>query len=108
MFRYTCIIPICVSAEVYFIFMACFQAECYHYLLDACIKLYQLGIDWTTPEHGPINSAKRLHSILSPEIPNGCHVAESSKVISVLIFLKCHVPHLYFFFTLHLFALLLM
>ncbi|CAM0150165.1 unnamed protein product [Urochloa decumbens] len=56
------------------------QAECYHYLLDACIKLYQLGIDWTTPEHGPINSAKRLRSILSPEIPNGCHSAETSKI----------------------------
>ncbi|KAF8754826.1 hypothetical protein HU200_011443 [Digitaria exilis] len=71
------------------------QAECYHYLLDACIKLYQLGIDWTTPEHGPINSAKRLRSILSPEIPNGCHAAESSKVISFsLIFWECHAPHL--------------
>ncbi|CAO2141666.1 unnamed protein product [Urochloa humidicola] len=57
------------------------QAECYHYLLDACIKLYQLGIDWTTPEHGPINSAKRLRSISSPEIPNGCHAAESSKCV---------------------------
>ncbi|RLM68963.1 hypothetical protein C2845_PM17G09180 [Panicum miliaceum] len=57
------------------------QAECYHYLLDACIKLYQLGIDWTTPEHGPLNSAKRLRSILSPEIPNGCHAAEASKCV---------------------------
>ncbi|GJN06602.1 hypothetical protein PR202_ga24347 [Eleusine coracana subsp. coracana] len=55
------------------------QAECYHYLLDASIKLYQLGIDWTTPEHGPINSVKRLRSIMSPGTANGCHAAESLK-----------------------------
>ena len=62
-----------------------FQAECYHYLLDAAIKMYQLGIDWTTPEHGPINSAKRLRSAISPGIPNGSHVAKSSKVSSLFL-----------------------
>ena len=31
-----------------------FQAECYHYLFDAAIKLHQLGLDWSTPTHGPI------------------------------------------------------
>ena len=30
-----------------------FQAECYHYLFDAAIKLNQLGLDWSTPLHGP-------------------------------------------------------
>ncbi|KAK4286147.1 hypothetical protein QN277_002743 [Acacia crassicarpa] len=30
------------------------QAECYHYLFDAAIKLHQLGMDWSTPSHGPI------------------------------------------------------
>ncbi|KAF7057495.1 hypothetical protein CFC21_064752 [Triticum aestivum] len=55
------------------------QAECYHYLLDAAMKMYQLGIDWTTPEHGPINSAKRLRSVASLGVPNGCHTAKSSK-----------------------------
>ncbi|KAK4398374.1 putative bifunctional methylthioribulose-1-phosphate dehydratase/enolase-phosphatase E1 1 [Sesamum angolense] len=35
------------------------QAECYHYLFDAAIKLHQLGLDWSTPSHGPI------------QIPNG-------------------------------------
>ncbi|CAN4102902.1 unnamed protein product [Withania somnifera] len=34
------------------------QSECYHYLFDAAIKLHQLGIDWTTPSHGPIQNAK--------------------------------------------------
>ncbi|KAM3254796.1 hypothetical protein ACQJBY_048330 [Aegilops geniculata] len=58
------------------------QAECYHYLLDAAIKMYQLGIDWTTPEHGPINSAKRLRSVASPGVPNGCHTAKSLKISS--------------------------
>ncbi|XP_059662661.1 probable bifunctional methylthioribulose-1-phosphate dehydratase/enolase-phosphatase E1 1 [Cornus florida] len=34
------------------------QAECYHYLFDAAIKLHQLGVDWSTPNHGPILSFK--------------------------------------------------
>ncbi|KAG0465647.1 hypothetical protein HPP92_019811 [Vanilla planifolia] len=32
------------------------QAECYHYLFDAAIKLHQLGIDWTSPSHGLIQN----------------------------------------------------
>ncbi|KAJ0246239.1 bifunctional methylthioribulose-1-phosphate dehydratase/enolase-phosphatase E1 [Hirschfeldia incana] len=36
------------------------QAECYHYLFDAAIKLHQLGLDAATPEHGPIQRA--IHS----------------------------------------------
>ncbi|KAJ7948665.1 Enolase-phosphatase E1 [Quillaja saponaria] len=32
------------------------QAECYHYLFDAAIKLHQLGLDWSTPNHGPIQN----------------------------------------------------
>ncbi|XP_059663170.1 probable bifunctional methylthioribulose-1-phosphate dehydratase/enolase-phosphatase E1 2 isoform X2 [Cornus florida] len=32
------------------------QAECYHYLFDAAIKLHQLGLDWSTPYHGPIRN----------------------------------------------------
>ncbi|KAK9056956.1 hypothetical protein SSX86_024321 [Deinandra increscens subsp. villosa] len=34
------------------------QAECYHYLFEAAIKLHQLGLDWSTPNHGPIQSSK--------------------------------------------------
>ncbi|XP_038683405.1 probable bifunctional methylthioribulose-1-phosphate dehydratase/enolase-phosphatase E1 [Tripterygium wilfordii] len=30
------------------------QAECYHYLFDAAIKLQQLDLDWSTPSHSPI------------------------------------------------------
>ncbi|XP_011098292.1 probable bifunctional methylthioribulose-1-phosphate dehydratase/enolase-phosphatase E1 isoform X2 [Sesamum indicum] len=41
--------PIVMSPSV-------FQAECYHYLSDAAIKLYQLGLNWSTPSHGPIRS----------------------------------------------------
>ena len=66
-------------------FWPCFQAESYHYLLDAAIKLYQLGIDWTTPEHGPVNRAKRSRSILNPGIPNECHAAEPLKVNNSLL-----------------------
>ncbi|XP_061350950.1 probable bifunctional methylthioribulose-1-phosphate dehydratase/enolase-phosphatase E1 [Gastrolobium bilobum] len=35
------------------------QSECYHYLFDAAIKLQQMGFDWSTPNHGPIQSARR-------------------------------------------------
>ncbi|CAA0815985.1 Probable bifunctional methylthioribulose-1-phosphate dehydratase/enolase-phosphatase E1 [Striga hermonthica] len=38
------------------------QAECYHYLFDAAIKLHQLGFDWSTPSHGPIQTQ---NSVLS-------------------------------------------
>nr|CAB3491547.1 unnamed protein product [Digitaria exilis] len=59
-------------------------AESYHYLLDAAIKLCQLGIDWTTPEHGPINRAKRLCTILNTGVSNECHAAETLKQCIVL------------------------
>ncbi|XP_015887391.2 probable bifunctional methylthioribulose-1-phosphate dehydratase/enolase-phosphatase E1 isoform X1 [Ziziphus jujuba] len=36
------------------------QAECYHYLFDAAMKLNQLGLDWTTPNHGPIQNTKGI------------------------------------------------
>ncbi|XP_058095426.1 probable bifunctional methylthioribulose-1-phosphate dehydratase/enolase-phosphatase E1 1 isoform X2 [Magnolia sinica] len=36
------------------------QAECYHYLFDAAIKLYQLGLDWSSPSHGPLHNVKGL------------------------------------------------
>ncbi|XP_021290401.1 probable bifunctional methylthioribulose-1-phosphate dehydratase/enolase-phosphatase E1 2 isoform X7 [Herrania umbratica] len=36
------------------------QAECYHYLFDAAIKLYQLGLDWSSPNHGPLRSINGL------------------------------------------------
>ena len=34
------------------------QAEGYHYLLDAAIKLHQLGLDWSTLDRGPIQNLK--------------------------------------------------
>ncbi|KAL6575010.1 hypothetical protein OROMI_012295 [Orobanche minor] len=35
--------------------LSCCQADCYHYLFDAAVKLYQLGYDWSTPDHGPVD-----------------------------------------------------
>lgn len=32
------------------------QAECYHYLFDASIKMHQLGFDWSSTGHGPLPS----------------------------------------------------
>ncbi|KAH1120892.1 hypothetical protein J1N35_004052 [Gossypium stocksii] len=39
------------------------QSECYHYLFDAAIKLHQLGLDWSTPDHGPIQVLKGVPSV---------------------------------------------
>ncbi|KAJ0988856.1 hypothetical protein J5N97_007212 [Dioscorea zingiberensis] len=53
------------------------QAECYHYLFDAAIKLYQLGIDWTSPSHGLLrnndvhNRAGHQVSTVMAGLPNG-------------------------------------
>ncbi|XAR68008.1 Methylthioribulose 1-phosphate dehydratase [Bertholletia excelsa] len=33
------------------------QAECYHYLFDAAIKLHQLGLDWSSPSHSFVRNA---------------------------------------------------
>ncbi|KAM5586059.1 putative bifunctional methylthioribulose-1-phosphate dehydratase/enolase-phosphatase E1 1 [Rosa sericea] len=41
------------------------QAECYHYLFDAAIKLNQLGLDWSTPLHGPIHLGSCKHRDIS-------------------------------------------
>eukprot|EP00268_Persea_americana_P020416 TRINITY_DN2059_c0_g1_i1.p1 TRINITY_DN2059_c0_g1~~TRINITY_DN2059_c0_g1_i1.p1 ORF type:complete len:522 (-),score=105.34 TRINITY_DN2059_c0_g1_i1:115-1680(-) len=38
------------------------QAECYHYLFDAAIRLHQLGLDWSTPSHGPLGGIKGVWS----------------------------------------------
>lgn len=46
------------------------QAECYHYLFDAALKLYQMGFDWSTPSHGPIRSIK------------GVSMADGSRAVS--------------------------
>ncbi|KAL4204870.1 hypothetical protein AMTRI_Chr01g134360 [Amborella trichopoda] len=38
------------------------QAECYHYLFDAAIKLNQLGLDWSSPSHGLLANGITLGS----------------------------------------------
>lgn len=45
---------------MFFPWLFIFQAECYHYLFDTAIKLNQLGIDWSTPNHGPIQNIKGI------------------------------------------------
>lgn len=52
------------------------QAECYHYLFDAAIKLHQLGLDWTTRTHGPIHS---VNGVLN-RIQNSSISAKARKV----------------------------
>lgn len=36
------------------------QAECYHYLFDAALKLHQLGLDPADPKHGPLTRPQAL------------------------------------------------
>ncbi|KAK1269094.1 putative bifunctional methylthioribulose-1-phosphate dehydratase/enolase-phosphatase E1 1 [Acorus gramineus] len=67
------------------------QAECYHYLFDAAIKLYQLGLDWSTPSHGPIRDAKvfqhgerKAISTVKAATENGSHVAEPHRRCIIL------------------------
>ncbi|XP_038989281.1 probable bifunctional methylthioribulose-1-phosphate dehydratase/enolase-phosphatase E1 1 [Phoenix dactylifera] len=67
------------------------QAECYHYLFDAAIKLHQMGIDWTTPSHGPISNMKaiqgkdkNLSGSLRAGLLNGNHAVELSRQCIVL------------------------
>ncbi|KAL7129531.1 hypothetical protein ABFS83_13G073300 [Erythranthe nasuta] len=47
------------------------QAECYHYLFDAAIKLHQLGLDWSTPSHGAIQTRKAEISAKAGALNNG-------------------------------------
>lgn len=62
------------------------QSECYHYLFDAAIKLYQLGLDWSTPSHGPIQHVKRspgsdlsANGISTVGAAKGNHICESAQ-----------------------------
>ncbi|KAJ9671611.1 hypothetical protein PVL29_025359 [Vitis rotundifolia] len=61
------------------------QAECYHYLFDAAIKLYQLGLDWSTPDHGPIKKygGKTNMSVKAGTV-NSNHETEPSRRCIVL------------------------
>ncbi|KAL8166210.1 hypothetical protein V2J09_007709 [Rumex salicifolius] len=40
------------------------RAECYHYLFEAAIKLHQLGLDWSSPSHGPLNKQHVLGQLV--------------------------------------------
>ncbi|KAG6494051.1 hypothetical protein ZIOFF_049069 [Zingiber officinale] len=60
------------------------QAECYHYLFDAALKLHQLGIDYSSPGHGPVNCLSSFQSKNKPltsGLANGGHVPDPSRII---------------------------
>ncbi|XVE49945.1 hypothetical protein DITRI_Ditri01bG0122800 [Diplodiscus trichospermus] len=44
------------------IYVLLYHAGCYHYLFDAAKKLYQLGLDWSSPNHGPLRKVNGLWS----------------------------------------------
>ncbi|KAG9448123.1 hypothetical protein H6P81_014251 [Aristolochia fimbriata] len=52
------------------------QAECYHYLFDAAIKLYQLGLDWSTPSHSPFRNIRGV-------LGDGRHVNGVAKALGL-------------------------
>lgn len=66
-----------ILTRSFWIVHSLFQAECYHYLFDAAIKLYQLGLDWSTPNHGPIQKFKEV-------AVGGCNDEASLKVIALI------------------------
>ncbi|KAJ6837193.1 putative bifunctional methylthioribulose-1-phosphate dehydratase/enolase-phosphatase E1 1 isoform X2 [Iris pallida] len=60
------------------------KAECYHYPFNAPMKLQQLGVDWTTPSHGPLSKERHLSGLVRAEPQNGYHAAEPSRICIVL------------------------
>ncbi|XP_047335235.1 probable bifunctional methylthioribulose-1-phosphate dehydratase/enolase-phosphatase E1 1 [Impatiens glandulifera] len=59
------------------------QAECYHYLFEAALKLHQMGLDWSSPSHGPITNHHRINgSVKEGALTNGS--IESSRRCIVL------------------------
>lgn len=68
------------------------QAECYHYLFDAAIKLHQLGLDWSTPSHGPIRSPHgtlgygqnaNMPKAMSSDVNNSNHPSRKCIVLDI-------------------------
>ncbi|MQL86001.1 hypothetical protein Taro_018515 [Colocasia esculenta] len=66
------------------------QAECYHYLFDAALKLHSFGLDWSTPLHGPLSlksyggtKRKQIASV-EAEFQNGNRTSESCNKCIVL------------------------
>ncbi|CAM6096373.1 unnamed protein product [Calypogeia fissa] len=48
------------------------QAECYHYLFEAALRLHQLGIDPADPKHGPIRASGSVQPVVQKETgPDG-------------------------------------
>ncbi|KAG7534127.1 Methylthioribulose-1-phosphate dehydratase [Arabidopsis thaliana x Arabidopsis arenosa] len=57
------------------------QAECYHYLFDAAIKLHQLGLDAATPDHGPIRRTMHSQNQISTKLSVKSGVKDSQNEI---------------------------
>ncbi|KAK3426998.1 hypothetical protein EUGRSUZ_F03309 [Eucalyptus grandis] len=59
---------------------------CYHYLFDAAIKLRHMGLDWLSPNHGPLQydqgtNRKKAHSDI--DISKSLGVDKPSEVLFV-------------------------
>lgn len=52
-------------------YVAMMQAECYHYLFEAALRLHNLGLDPADPKHGPLKSLKAASSETSNGIVLG-------------------------------------
>ncbi|KAK4484709.1 hypothetical protein RD792_007301 [Penstemon davidsonii] len=62
------------------------QAECYHYLFDAAIKLHQLGLDYSTPSHGPIHIPNKFlgsHHHATCSLNNGIEPSRHCIVLDI-------------------------
>jgi methylthioribulose 1-phosphate dehydratase/enolase-phosphatase E1 len=61
------------------------QAECYHYLFEAALRLHQLGLDPADPKHGPLlphNSFEPSRPLVVPNVSSNKNGAKSNGLFS--------------------------
>jgi hypothetical protein len=61
------------------------QAECYHYLFEAALRLHQLGLDPADPKHSPLlphNSFEPSRPLVVPNVSSNKNGAKSNGLFS--------------------------
>ncbi|CAK9212093.1 unnamed protein product [Sphagnum troendelagicum] len=66
------------------------QAECYHYLFEAALRLHQLGLDPADPKHSPLlphNSFEPSRPLVVPNVSSNKNGAKSNDLFSPRVIL---------------------
>ncbi|CAK9868224.1 unnamed protein product [Sphagnum jensenii] len=66
------------------------QAECYHYLFEAALRLHQLGLDPADPKHSPLlphNSFEPSRPLVVPNVSSNKNGAKSNSLFSPRVIL---------------------